>query len=56
VIKALLIIGLVVAFMVGGLLGLRRTTRTGMPSAEVLERARRRTIDQDAADKQDPEA
>jgi hypothetical protein len=48
VIKALLIIGIVVAFLVGGLLGLRRSTRAGMPNAAVLERARRRNALLDA--------
>ncbi len=52
-IKALLIIGVVVAFLIGGLIGLRRSTRAGMPDPEVLERARRRTIEQDAKDRKD---
>jgi uncharacterized membrane protein len=52
-IKALLIIGVVIAFLIGGLLGLRRSTRMGMPNAEVLERARKRTIEQDAQDRKE---
>jgi hypothetical protein len=47
--KALLIIGLVVAALIGGLLTLRRRPR--MPDAEVLERAQRRARDQDAEDR-----
>jgi hypothetical protein len=52
-IKAVLIIGVVVAFLIGGLIGLLRGARTGMPNAEVLERARRRTIEQDAQDRKE---
>ncbi len=46
--KALLVIGLVVAFLVGGLLALRRRPR--MPDADVLERAKNRAREQDAKD------
>jgi hypothetical protein len=52
-IKALLIIGVVVAFLIGGLIGLRRGARTGMPNADVLERARRRGVEQDAKDREE---
>ena len=40
--KALLIIGLVVAFLIGGILTLRRTTRLGMPSEDVVRRVKER--------------
>jgi hypothetical protein len=49
--KAWLIIGLVVALLVGGVLTLRR--RPPMPDADVLERAKTRAREQDAADKRD---
>jgi hypothetical protein len=52
-IKAILIIVLVVAAVVGGILALRTTTRTGMPGEAVLDRAKRRAQDLDAADKHD---
>jgi uncharacterized membrane protein YciS (DUF1049 family) len=40
--KTLLIIGLVLAFLVGGLLTLRSANRTGQPSDEVVRRAKER--------------
>jgi len=46
--KAWLIIGLVVALLVGGLLTLRRRPR--MPDADLLERAKRRAREQNAED------
>ena len=49
-IKAVIIIVLVVAVLVGGLLTLRRSGRAGMPSAEVLERAAKRAREQAAAE------
>jgi Protein of unknown function (DUF2897) len=48
--KAIIIIVLVVGAVVGGLLTLRTSGRTGMPSDEVLERAAKRARDQAAAD------
>lgn len=39
---AVLIVLLVVGALVGGLLALRSSTRTGMPSRDVLDRAKRR--------------
>jgi uncharacterized membrane protein YciS (DUF1049 family) len=49
--KALLIIGLVLAVLIGGILTLRSSVRTGMPNEEVLKRAARRARELDAADK-----
>jgi hypothetical protein len=53
--KAIIIIALVAAVLIGGLLTLRRSGRTGMPSEEVLGRAAKRAREQaaaeDAADK-----
>jgi Protein of unknown function (DUF2897) len=48
--KAIIVIVLVVGAVVGGLLTLRNSGRTGMPSDEVLERAAKRARDQAAAD------
>jgi hypothetical protein len=50
-IKALLIVALVVAVLVGGLLTLRSSGRTGMPSDDVLKRAADRAREQAAKDK-----
>lgn len=40
--KAVIIILLVLGALLGGLLAVRRSARTGMPSPDVLERAGRR--------------
>jgi hypothetical protein len=40
--RALLIVVLVVAVVLGGLLSLRSSGRAGLPDAEVLKRAQRR--------------
>jgi hypothetical protein len=40
--KAVIIIVIVVAVLVGGLLTLRSSARTGMPSDDVLKRAKER--------------
>ena len=54
-VKAIIIFALVAAVLIGGLMTLRRSGRTGMPSKEVLERAAKRAREQaaaeDAADK-----
>jgi hypothetical protein len=50
VLKAIIIIGLVIAVLVGGLLTLRRSGRAGMPDDEVLKRAAKRAREQAAAD------
>jgi hypothetical protein len=49
--KALLIIGLVLAVLIGGIFALRSSVRTGMPSEDVLKRAARRASELDAAEK-----
>ncbi len=51
-IKALFIIALVVAALVGGILTLRSSARTGMPSDEVIERAKKRERALEAAEKE----
>jgi FtsZ-interacting cell division protein ZipA len=48
VFKAIVIIVLVVAVLLGGLLTLRRSGRTGMPDDAVLQRAAKRARDQAA--------
>jgi hypothetical protein len=54
-VKAIIIFVLVAAVLIGGLMTLRRSGRTGMPSEEVLRRAAKRAREQaaaeDAADK-----
>jgi hypothetical protein len=52
-VKALLIIGLVVAVLVGGLLVLRSSRGAGMPDAAALERASKRARELDAEEKKD---
>jgi len=49
--KAIIIIALVVGALVGGLLTLRNSGRTGMPDDEVLQRAAKRAREQAAAEK-----
>ena len=51
--KALLIIGLMLAFLVGGILFLRSSARTGMPSEDVLRRAQQRAKDLQAKEHDD---
>ena len=51
--KAILIIGLVVALLVGGVLTLRSSARTGMPNEDVLKRAASRAREQNAKDEAD---
>ena len=46
--KAIVIIALAVLVLIGGLLTLRRSTRIGMPSQDVLERAAKRAREQAA--------
>jgi hypothetical protein len=48
--KTVLIILVVLGIVVGGLLRLRNTSNTGMPDADVLERAKRRAREQAAKD------
>jgi Protein of unknown function (DUF2897) len=53
--KAFIVIIVVAAVLIGGLLALRRSGRVGMPDPSVLERAEKRTREQDAADKAEDE-
>jgi FtsZ-interacting cell division protein ZipA len=53
VLKAVVIIIVVVAILLGGLLTLRSSRRTGMPSEEVLKRATERARRQAAQDEAD---
>jgi hypothetical protein len=48
--RALVIILLVAGVIIGGLLVLRGSARTGMPDADVLARAQRRAREQRAKD------
>jgi len=49
-VKALVIIVLVVASLIGGIMTLRSSRGAGMPDKDVLERARAREKDQAAKD------
>lgn len=49
--KTLLIIALVLAVLIGGILTLRSSARSGMPSDEVLKRAAQRARELDAVEK-----
>jgi hypothetical protein len=51
--KAILIVALVVAGLIGGLLTLRSSARTGMPDEDVLKRAATRAREQNAKDEAD---
>jgi hypothetical protein len=51
--KAIIIIVLVMAVLVGGLLTLRNSGRSGMPNDEVLKRAAKRAHEQAAAEEQE---
>jgi FtsZ-interacting cell division protein ZipA len=53
VLKAVVIIIVVVAVLFGGLLTLRSSRRTGMPSEDVLKRAAERARQQAAQDEAD---
>lgn len=48
--RGLVIIALVVAALIGGVLTLLSTRNSGMPSRDVIERAKRRERDQSAKD------
>lgn len=52
-ITALIVGIIVVAFVVGGILKLRSTARTGMPSQDVLDRATLRARELEAAEKRE---
>jgi hypothetical protein len=49
--KALLIIAVVVGVLIGGLMTLRRSARTGMPDEQVLKRAADRAREQEAKER-----
>jgi hypothetical protein len=51
--RALIIIVVVIAVLLGGLLTLRSSRRTGMPSEDVLKRAADRAREQAAKDEAD---
>jgi hypothetical protein len=53
VVKALIIIILVIGALIGGLLTLRSSRNSGMPSAAVLKRAKQREREQAAKDDKD---
>jgi hypothetical protein len=53
VFKAIIIIVLVIGVLVGGLLTLRNTGRSGMPNDEVLKRAAKRGREQAAAEEKE---
>ena len=51
--SAAIIVSIVVIIIIaGGLVSLLRSTRTGMPSRDVLDRATRRAREQEARDKE----
>jgi hypothetical protein len=49
---AIIVTLVVIAVIAGGILSLLRSTRTGMPSRDVLDRATRRARELDARDKE----
>jgi FtsZ-interacting cell division protein ZipA len=51
--KAIIIIIVVIAILVGGMLTLRSSRNTGMPSEDVLKRATKRADEQAAKDEAD---
>jgi hypothetical protein len=52
---AIIVIVVVVAFVAGTILSLRRSAKTGMPSRDVLERATRRAREIEAQEKKSEE-
>ncbi len=50
--KAIIIIAFVVGALIGGLLTLRSSGRSGMPSQDVLDRAAKRAREQAASEKE----
>jgi len=49
---AIIIIVVAVGFLVGGIMALRSSSKTGMPSQEVLDRATQRARKLDAAEQE----
>ncbi len=54
--KAIIIIVIVMGVLVGGLMRLRSSARTGVPGEDVLKRARQRELDLEAKEKSDKDA
>jgi hypothetical protein len=50
---AIIVIVVVLAVVVGGILSLRNSTKTGMPSQDVLDRATKRARELDAEEKRE---
>jgi hypothetical protein len=46
--KAVLIVGFVVILLIGGLMTLRNSAKTGIPDESTLQRAQKRAREQDA--------
>jgi hypothetical protein len=53
--KTIIVIVLVLAFLVGTIMSLRRSTKTGMPSEDVLKRATQRARELEAQEKAEEE-
>ncbi|MDB6099240.1 MAG: hypothetical protein QOK23_2860 [Gammaproteobacteria bacterium] len=51
--KAVIILVVIIAILVGGMLTLRSSRQTGMPSQDVLKRATKRAEEQAAKDEAD---
>jgi hypothetical protein len=49
--KAIIIIVIVIGILVGGLMTLRNSARTGVPGEDVLKRARQRELELEAKEK-----
>lgn len=54
--KGAIIILLVIGALLGGILALRRSTRTGMPSRDVMERAKRRARELEEQERREADA
>jgi hypothetical protein len=52
---AIIVLVVVIAFVAGTILSLRRSAKTGMPSRDVLERATRRARELEAKEKKTEE-
>jgi len=50
--KAIIVIAIVIAILIGGIMSLRRSAKTGMPSDDVLKRATQRARELEAQEKQ----
>lgn len=50
--KAIIVIAIVIAIIIGGIMSLRRSAKTGMPSEDVLKRATQRARELEAQEKQ----